>query len=186
MTLAGTRRLATALSLLAVAPVAAETPDYFPLDEGWSWTYESSGLSGTPQVWVAGTEVLLGRESVVVSTDFDSALGVSDSFYSRDETGDVYLHGHRTPGLGLFVAYEPPILFLDAPLAAGKSRMSTVDQMDLSDKLPRTRGELLYECEVVDAAVYSVPAGASPGTSSRPPTPSATSRCRSRSPTALA
>jgi hypothetical protein len=38
-----------------------------------------------------------------------------------DAEGDVFLHGARNFSVGIEVAYDPPILWLDAPLALGNT-----------------------------------------------------------------
>jgi hypothetical protein len=53
-----------------------------------------------------------------------------EMYCSRDDEGDLLLHGHRRLDTGETVLYDPPLLYVDLPLAAGKSWGATTTQYD--------------------------------------------------------
>ncbi len=124
--------LATSLALcflgLATPGLAG---DPCPLETGRQWIYQDE--AGTVlTVTVAGTRLLRGRIATVLEHEVASRRDVLryEMYCSRDDEGDLLLHGHRRLDTGETVLYDPPLLYVDLPLAAGKSWAGTTTQYD--------------------------------------------------------
>ena len=109
------------VSAWAVAPAV----DPWPLEPGWAIRLEfpeSRGSSYLLQYYEGDTYEIAGRETDVVYTDnFGFGLGQHAGFYSRNEEGDLFLHGNLNLVSGEAEVFDPPVLYLDLPLKVGKT-----------------------------------------------------------------
>jgi len=141
-----------ALLLLLVPTLALAQPEYLPLQDGNNWQYATEA-GDTWITTVDGTLEVLGNPAfrlvqVLAGADAQSL----ENWWSIDGEGNVFLHGFDNAG---FVReYEPPVLFVDAPLFLGKTwASSTQAGSDLIDL------EFTVETDgLVDLPVGSLPA----------------------------
>lgn len=113
------RVLVAAVAALALAVGGAGARDYFPVGDGFTWTYSS----GETQV-MAGPRDFEGTP-VWVLTHYLDGMPISEDYLVYDETGV------RTLGSaagGQVVRYDPPLrIYPAAPLAVGEQWQSTTD-----------------------------------------------------------
>ncbi|MFN0149610.1 MAG: hypothetical protein ACKVU1_02735 [bacterium] len=147
--------LATLLALFAAAP--AYSTEYLPLATGNQWSYASiEGSSevqtvvGTAPVWGVSTSVIDHTEST-----FNEGL---ENYWTTGSDGDVFLWGFNRTLDGFGWLYDPPILYVDAPLFVGKTWSSEVDVYELPDTTYFATFNLLFT--VHEDVLLSVPAGA--------------------------
>ncbi len=107
----------------AALPRADDDP--WPVVPGWA---SLSRLEENPDDlyvlrWYDGsTTEIAGREVMVLSGEYyGNSLNRLALFYSRNEEGDLFYHGSLDPDEGTANIFEPPVLYLDLPLEAGKS-----------------------------------------------------------------
>jgi len=145
------------LLVLVVCPVSGAAQDYFPLDIGNEWYYESD-LAETQLMTIIGEEVILGTVTRVRRQEMEADL--FENFWTRDSAGNLSLHGARSLMYDDFeVAYLPPIRMVDAPLELGKSWVTEgVLPHDL-DGTPWDGEPFDYPLTVYSEGFVSVPAG---------------------------
>ncbi|HET9886774.1 MAG TPA: hypothetical protein VFR10_04615 [bacterium] len=123
------------LSVAWAIPVAAGSV-YFPLEPRAMWSYVGDE-GGAEHVFIGGTQVVIGVETVVRHVEVQSQLyGESfENFWTSSGDGDVWLHGFTNETFSL--SYDPPILWFDAPLEVGKTWSTTTQPFgDLEGKVP--------------------------------------------------
>ena len=109
------------LALAAIAgfpPSAAEAWNYHPLVIGNSWGYEND-LGETQEMEIVGEFTVLGVTTRVRrQVEQDQTYS---NYWTRDASGNLFLHGARNDGYDWHVAYDPPLKMVEAPLFLGKS-----------------------------------------------------------------
>ena len=121
--------------LLLGPTVASALPDPaddpWPVVPGWASLYKcvedeeiltQRWFEGEHQEW-AGREVM-----VVNNVYFGATIGRYQTYFSRNQEGDVFYHGFLDSDNGRMEVYEPPALFLDLPLEENSSWESDVSQ----------------------------------------------------------
>ncbi|MFH1844329.1 MAG: hypothetical protein ABIF77_14090 [bacterium] len=101
--------------------------NYRPLDHELTWYYEApSGATWT--IEVAGEQLVLGQTTTILLQNISvPAPQVVHNYWTADKDGNAFLHGAHNFTADYTISYDPPILWLQAPLAAGNS-WSTVYQ----------------------------------------------------------
>ena len=125
------------LSMAWAIPVAAGSI-YFPLDPGSMWTY-AGDQGGSAQVFIGGGQVVIGVETVVRHVDIQSVLDgqTFQNYWTSNGDGDLWLHGFTNESIRLSLSYDPPILWLDAPLQVGNTWSTTTQAYsDLEGNVP--------------------------------------------------
>jgi hypothetical protein len=118
------RALVLAAALFALALGGAGARDYYPVGDGFSWTYSS----GETQV-MAGPRDFDGS-SIMVLTHYLSGIPVSEDFLLYDAQGVLTL---GTASGGQVVRFVPPlIVYGPSPLEVGDSWQSTTQLGDVS------------------------------------------------------
>lgn len=139
------------LATLACSSVPAA--DYFPLRQDATWSY-ALDYGGERTVTVVGKADVLGVQTfevVQVLTGADAQT--FHDYWTIDAEGDLRLHRAWNETYPYDVVYDPPILFLDAPLEAGKSWSTSTDAGGAA---------LTFACSVDALLPVSVPAGTFP------------------------
>ena len=145
--------------LLWVGLAAAD--NYFPLQIGSTWNYVGA-QGGVAKARVVGTQAILGVDTVVREWVRYSATASESlaNYWSMNSEGDVFLHGFTRYSDGLQLVYDPPVLFLDAPLSTGKTWQTTgVVYTDFAGATP-SGDTLTVGYEVSSEGDRTVPAGA--------------------------
>jgi len=116
------RAFAVSMPLVTTAALAGTPSVYQPLDLGWEWTY-SNGKAETT-ISIERSRTILGVPTTTrrLSTPTETA----QTYWTTDGEGDLYLHGSENLTSAFFAAYDPPLLWLDLPLSAGKTWTRTV------------------------------------------------------------
>jgi len=101
--------------------------NYRPLDHELTWYYEApSGATWT--IEVAGEQTVLGQTTTILLQNISvPEPQVVHNYWTVDKDGNAYLHGAHNFTADYTIAYDPPILWIQAPLAVGNS-WSTVYQ----------------------------------------------------------
>lgn len=149
-----------ALALILLWPVLPlQAAEYLPLDLGNFWNY-STVDGAVERIQISEETTVLGRDVFVIEfIESEENQGLK-SFWSTGPDNDTYLHGFwRQSGWGL--AYDPPILYLDAPLDLGKTWTTHFDAYSLPDTTYDTSWDATLE--VSEAGIYEVGAGSFPG-----------------------
>jgi hypothetical protein len=99
-------------------------PSYFPDDIGWRWEF----VAGTNRASIenVGTVTVIGREAII-RRYLVNDLNVLDEYWSTDAQGNVLMHGWHQPGFPRTRTFDPPIVFLSAPLVQGDAWEQTFD-----------------------------------------------------------
>ena len=106
---------------------------------------------------ITGEEEILGALTRVRRQQMTTDL--FENFWTADSAGNVYIHGARNLVDDFEVAYLPPILMVDAPLAYGKAWMTEgVMNYDL-DGTPWGGDPYDYSLRVYFEGFVAVPAG---------------------------
>jgi hypothetical protein len=111
------------LSWLGSGVVLAQAglKNYLPLHIGLRWDYDN-GQGSTMRSTVQGPMTILGRETTVILHELTGPAAQDlRNFWSVDAESNLYLHGAENLSGGFVAVYDPPILWLDAPLFVGKS-----------------------------------------------------------------
>lgn len=105
--------------LLLLPTLAAAQPNYLPLRDGNTWTY----TAGPGNTWVATVQGTAEVRGVTTVRMVNEIVGLDEQQYENwwtvDAEGNVFLHGFINAGFSL--EYEPPILYVDAPLSLAHS-----------------------------------------------------------------
>lgn len=113
--------VAGVLASVAAADAYAVPANYLPLEIGRTWFYD--GDEGTDQITTIESPVSI--QGVLTTARLQENSGANEdmfrNFWTRNEEGDLFLHAAQNLGAGLAWRYEPPILYLDAPLEVGKT-----------------------------------------------------------------
>ena len=147
--------------LPATSAAAEPAPAYMPLVPGLIWEYETVG-GDTWTTSVGGPLQVRGRPTTTLSDVISvPEPQVVENYWSVDASGSVYLHGAHNLTHGMVLAYEPPILWLAAPLRVGETWGTSVEVYSvLEGGAPYTEAMLVYGALVeMDLAV---PAGTFP------------------------
>jgi hypothetical protein len=158
------RSAVSVLALAFVPALVAPFPDecvaqehrYIPLAVGNRWIYDNT-YGFHEEQHVAGTIELFGRTAFVMRYENSTVNEGLENYWIADESGDLYVCGfHRT--LQSFGAlYDPPLLWLDAPLEQGKTWIGTASVFDYPSLDPA--GSLALGSIVVAHGTVDVPAG---------------------------
>ncbi|MCA9750696.1 MAG: hypothetical protein KC591_00775 [Gemmatimonadetes bacterium] len=146
---------------LSLVPASRAASPYLPGDESWFWHYEGFGTQRSVTVL---TPILVHGEEIVrldhVQTGADPDAWEN---YWSDDGSRVYLRGFTNwSGVPLTLTYDPPILWVDPPLFAGKTWTASTDVYeDLEGKIP-AGFSFLIEFRVTNADLLEVPAGKFP------------------------
>jgi len=106
--------------LLVVAAPSAHAQSYMPLAVGNHWSYASPSGAHDDQL-VTGTKTILGRSVYVITYGASGVNAGLENYWIPEPDGGVYLCGfwHESDQFG--VLYDPPILYVNAPLTVGKA-----------------------------------------------------------------
>ena len=110
-------QLASALLLISLAAVAV-AQNYFPLDTGLVWTY-TDGMGSNLEGTVLGPVEYNGL-TVVELQYLETSGGTQEfhNFWTQEAGGVTWLHGAWNAS-GFSATYDPPILYIEAPLYQG-------------------------------------------------------------------
>jgi len=144
-------------ALVSFWALSATACEVFPLDTGLYWTYlQSSGFTHTTQV--IGTTTLNGTDVVETKSDY-SPFGITTSYYSLEEDGDVLVHAIVSDqGEVIENLFSPPFKKIDCPLAVGKTWQSNTTIFDHLDG-SGIGSPISYQFEVVAFEQVTTPAG---------------------------
>lgn len=144
------------LPLFLAVPFLAAAADYWPLQPGTEFRFEAGGAWQEVRYgesW-SGDGIVRGGQEGPYDCNF------YHEFYHDVQADDVYLLTHGSMCIDYidpdWYAIEPPALFLDLPLSAGKS-WSCTSQLLFWGSLPA--GELTLEFLVAGEEQVTVPAG---------------------------
>jgi hypothetical protein len=98
---------------------ASHAQSYLPLATGNRWTYQSVNGLHEEHV-ISGTTTIQGR-TVYVKSYLESTYNTGlENYWSEGPDGDLLLSGAYRSVEGWGWIFDPPLLFLDAPLVLGK------------------------------------------------------------------
>jgi hypothetical protein len=148
---------AVALSVLPVTvttAIAGTPPIYQPMQLGWQWIYSNDKITDT--VTIERSRTILG----VATTTRRSVrpTETTQTFWTADGDGNVFLHGAENLTFSFFVAYDPPIQWLDLPLLVGKTWTETVDAC-VDGETPPCGSSVSYGFSVASETQLTVPLG---------------------------
>jgi hypothetical protein len=144
-----------ALFAVGVAP-AVRAQAYLPLTAGTTWVYQGTAGAHETQT-VTGITTLLGHDYAVITYSNSTSNTGLENYWSTNAEGDVFLAGFNRALDNFGVVYDPPLLYVDAPLALGKTWSSSTTPYFLPGMTPQgpfTLGRAVYEETGLD-----VPAG---------------------------
>jgi hypothetical protein len=121
----------------SVAGARPSDSPFFPLIQGWRWTFVGDG-GDSAVAWVDGIRQVQGQETIVRHWQFfgeyDEYL---EQYYTVDQMGNVLMHGLWSGDAGLSYSFRPPILYLPSSLGAGSEWCTNVqDYSDLEGTKP--------------------------------------------------
>jgi len=149
------RLVFAALVAVIVAPTAARSDPWLPLDVGNRWEY--GGTGGAHQVeTITGQRIVRGRVVSVKSYDEGPDAGL-ENYWLLDADGSVLLAGFMRPSGGLAWAYEPPIRLLPVPPIVGPQPFQNVVVYDLFTDAVVFNGSFRFD--VLEDVMLTVPAG---------------------------
>jgi hypothetical protein len=147
---------AACLATLVVIP-AVFPHDYHPLQIGSHWQYFST-YWGDESMTIVGDQLILGVTTRVrLQSEPDQ---VWENFWSKDSSGDLFLHGAVNFTDPFAVAYSPPIKMVAAPLYLGKTWVTTGIRPCDFDGTPWEGDPFDYPLRVYSEGALTVPAGA--------------------------
>jgi hypothetical protein len=149
------RPFATLLLLLLAAP-AARAQSYLPLAIGNHWIYASPSGAHDDQT-VTGMKTILGRTVFVITYGAGGANSGLENYWIPQPEGGVYLCGFWDVGAQFGILYDPPILYVNAPLELGKTWTVSVRTWRLPGMTDD--GPLDLGLAVMDEADLALPAG---------------------------
>jgi hypothetical protein len=133
----------------------AQPYDYHPLDIGSHWYYENQ-VGDWQSMTIVGEEEVLGTVTRVRRQEL--AAEIFENFWTRDESGNLFIHGARNLTYTFEVAYLPPVRMVDAPLYLGKNWIT--ENIVLYDLEGNPLGDSLdYPLQVYFEGDIEVPAG---------------------------
>jgi hypothetical protein len=149
------RAIALGMFLTVSATGFVHSAEYLPLIQGMRWRYESAeGLRETQTV--DGTATIWGTQTAIIRYTESSSNEGLENYWTNTPDGDVFIWGFSLgPDFG--AVYDPPILFVDAPLFVGKTWAVTADVYSLPDTSYRFTYVLTFSVD--EAEPISVPAG---------------------------
>jgi hypothetical protein len=134
---------------------AAQPFDYHPLELGSQWYYENA-IGDWQSMVIVGDETILG--SVTRVRRQEEAIQTFENFWTRDQSGNLFLHGARNLTFDFEMAYLPPIRMVDAPLYLGKYWVT--EGVELYDLDGNPMGSSIdYALQVYFEGDITVPAG---------------------------
>jgi hypothetical protein len=139
-----------------VATSAVLSYDYHPLAVGSHWEYYST-FYGEQSMTIVAEQAILGvttRVRLQIEPD-----QVWENFWSKDSSGDVFLHGAVNFTAAFEVAYVPPIKMVAAPLLLGKSWVTNGIRCYDLDGTPWEGDPFDYALRVYTEGALTVPAG---------------------------
>jgi hypothetical protein len=142
------------LSLTALSSGLSE--DYHPLTIGCHWEYHSAIL-GELSMSIVGDRDILGVTTRVrrqVRPD-----QVYENFWSKDASGNLFLHGAVNFTFPFEAAYVPPIKMVAPPLFLGKAWVTNAVRTFKLDGTPWDDAPFDYPLRVYTAGIDTVPAG---------------------------
>jgi hypothetical protein len=141
---------------LGTSPVFAQSEPYRPLNIGNWWEYHGTGGEHEVQR-VARVDSIWGDKVCVVHYEQSTNNEGLENYWTSKADGGLLLWGWNRTLDGTGLLYEPPIVYIDAPLSLGKTWISTCNVY----KLPDTTyiGTLNIEFCVYEEGYISVPAG---------------------------
>ncbi len=153
--------LAALLLFILVVSPSAHGDTYHPLSVGTEWHYATqSGLSDDTSI--TGEREILGVVTAVRLQEINEngePPFAYETYWTANEEGDLWLHGHQNVGDSVGVAYSPPVLMVDAPLFYGKSWVTSGVQPCFLDGTPLGTDPIDYPAYVSFAGNLEVPAG---------------------------
>ena len=151
------QRIITAITITLLASAALGQVGYWPLAEGNTWTYVSDG--GQSETLLVTEQIpIFGHSAWVVDYPESSWNEPLENYWSEGPDGQVYLHGFwRDDQGGWGYLYEPPVLFVDAPLAVGDTWSTTYDTYQLPGEIFDEQRTITLTA--VEFGTYVVPAG---------------------------
>jgi hypothetical protein len=146
--------------VVGATPVASRANEYLPLDTGWVWTYEDSTRQTAVTMEVLGDYTVRGRATRVVrETRSGMFPQITETYWSTNDEGDLFVHGARNLSYNIESAYEPPLLWVDAPMALSTTwTTSALIYPDLNGA-GEPQGPFDFTMTVASDEEISVPAG---------------------------
>ena len=138
----------------------AQAETWMPLDQGREWNF-SGESPNTARIWIEGTQLVRGFETTVRKESISTASGVDifENYWTVNEAGHVFLHGFKTISGGFEQAYDPPILYVSAPLELSKQWSSTFTLYDKLDGTGTPDGPYQITFDVLTSEQLDVPGG---------------------------
>lgn len=142
--------------LLLMAASAAHAQSYMPLAVGNHWSYATPSGAHDDQL-VTGTKTILGRSVYVITYGAGGVNAGLENYWIPQLEGGVYLCGFWHEGDQFGILYDPPILFVNAPLELGKAWAISFRTWRLPGMIDD--GPLDLGLEVMEEADLALPAG---------------------------
>lgn len=130
---AGLLAVLATLALSIGAPALAQP--YFPLAIGNSWDYQTAGGVHETQTITGTTTLFANTVFVNTYTNNPDNAGL-ENYWQVGSNGGVLLLGFYRNLDGLGIVYDPPIDYVDAPLAVGKTWSCESQAYDLPGMVP--------------------------------------------------
>jgi hypothetical protein len=130
--------------------------DYYPLMVGSHWEYRSA-VFGEMSMSIVGDQDILGVTTRVRRQVLSDQ--VFENYWSKDASGNVFLHGAVNFTYPFEAAYVPPIKVVEPPLFLGKAWVTNGIRGYNLDGTPWDDGPFDYPLRVYTEGVLAVPAG---------------------------
>ena len=147
--------LALALVLGSLTATLARAATWMPLVQGGHWEYRSPGGPEHTEI-IDGTVELFGR-TLSKKRQIDGPDAGLVNFWQVAPDGSVLLGGFDNTSAGFSLAYDPPIVMLAAPPAAGATWTSHATVYELPSLTEYATLDIVWE--VVENVELVVPAG---------------------------
>ncbi|MBD3221068.1 hypothetical protein GF314_07465 [bacterium] len=108
------------LAAVTILAQPAATQNYFPLETDLTWTYTDGGTGELVSTSLGPAD--LGGLTVFELRHVETGSNAQEyhNYWTRDDGGDTWLHGAWNAD-GFAAIYDPPILYIDTPLALGNT-----------------------------------------------------------------
>jgi len=148
--------LAVVVLPLLTARSGVLSEDYFPLTVGSHWEYYSE-VFGQMSTSIVGEEDILGVTTRVRRQVRSDQL--IENYWSKDASGNVFLHGAVNFTYPFEAAYVPPIKMVEPPLFVGKGWVTNGIQGYDLDGTPWDDVPFDYPLRVYTEGVIAAPGG---------------------------
>lgn len=151
------KRVSLMAAVFLAVPLTVSADDFFPLEIGMRWEYVSDAFNPV-SFEITGERTILGKVTRVRRET--NGFQVYENYWTKDEEGNVYLHGsvNLTFGIDDAAAYSPPIRMVQVPLVDGITWTTYgIQQFDLDGNYES--GPFDFRQRVYGSGQLEVPAG---------------------------